>query len=579
MLFLSVIRGRFSGSGHLRATRAGTRHAAALLLVFFVVAGCRTAGPSRDSVETLATYDGGGITREEYDDWLVAKNRDPDPERLREDLEKIAVTEVLAEAGESGMDPVDRFMVERAEVRVLARTFQEFQSLRDISFTDEELRHAFEGNPQNLYKPQKYRLYEVFLRIPPEATPEEWAAKREEAQELRRRILEGAEIGGLAREHSDSDTRLRGGYVGVVDPAVLAPEISEAVSELEVGEITPVLETPDGLLVLSCDLVVPERRNTFEGSRDKVRSILVRRESQRRWERLQGELLLKADPAYDLRALQDPDTPDSTPVVRFNGEVWKLNQASALIRSGSRADASMVQLREPAVRSLLDGAVVQSMSARMARELGLDGDQRVQARVRWARKEILSMQELARRVALRLTPPGNGEIEYEITSNPARYRQPPAYLLSVIRIGGSPSDLRARYQNGARLAAQLEAGTIEFGEAAISGSDHASAAEGGDVGWLTPPQLAGLGSAVAASVLEMEVGEIKGPVQEGAAIWILELRDDREPRSMTFSEARPVAEQRLGNHRARSLQIEIEAEILNSMRIEANGNLPVSEIR
>jgi hypothetical protein len=259
--------------------------------------------------------------------------------------------------------------------------------------------------------------------------------------------------------------------------------------------------------------------------------------------------------------------------------VWRRDQALALIRSGSRADASVVQWREAASRSVLDRAVVQSMSARMACELGLDGDTRVEARVRWARKEVLSMQELARRVGRRLEPPGIEEITKEIESNPSRYRHPHEVMLSVIKMDGSPADLRARYQHGARLVAQLEAGTAEFGDLAISVSDHASAADGGDLGWVSRTQLPALGSTVAATVLEMEVGEIKGPVQEGAAIWILELRDQRGPRSMALGEAQSLAEQNLGNHRARSLQIEIEAEILSSMRLEANGIVPVSEVQ
>ncbi|MCD4748867.1 MAG: peptidylprolyl isomerase [Thermoanaerobaculales bacterium] len=548
-----------------------------LVLLLLAAGGCSTTHLP-DSTLPLAIYPGGEITLAEYRDWQLAKRKAGDP--LREDLERLAVTNILASAAQEEnllSDPVTNFMVRRAEEAVLARALQEIQG-ESMSFTEDELRAAFEGRPENLFKPRKYRLHEIFLRSALDVSPETEAKYRRKAEALRIQLEEGADIAAMAREFSDSQTRFRGGYVGVVDPAKLAPSIAEAVVKLEEGELTPVLRTPDGFLILFCDFIVPERRNTFDENREKVRSILVRRETRRKWERLQQKLLEEAGPHYAFRALQDPETPEETIVLRHAGGELTYRQAATLLRSSARSGTNFSQWPESRLKAALDASIVQSMAARRARDLGLDQGPEIQARLRWRRKETLSMQELARMVSQRITAPSPEEIRKEIENNPLRYRLPAESLLSGIRLDGTAEDLRSRYEEATGLVEGIRAGELDFAKAAGRRSDHPSAAKDGDLGRHTQAQLASLGSSVAANVQEMELDEIRGPIQEKAALWILQLRDRSDPRPMDFAEARPLAEERLGNRHARALQLEIEAEILEGFRLMEQQTRPEGRV-
>jgi len=67
---------------------------------------------------------------------------------------------------------------------------------------------------------------------------------RKKAENIRRRLLEGADFQTMARQESDLPSAADGGDLGIFQKDELADYMRVAVLELEPGEITPVLETP-----------------------------------------------------------------------------------------------------------------------------------------------------------------------------------------------------------------------------------------------------------------------------------------------------------------------------------------------
>jgi len=533
----------------------------AAIFVTGALGGCRSSN-ERPPDSPLAVFKGGKITQSRYHDWLTAKNKRPDGDRLRKDLERIAVTLALADAAVADSlpgEPAVAIAVERTENAVLSRVLRRSLT-EEIEFSEEELRRAFEGRPDNLYKPKKYRLHEIFLKAPSDMDDETTAQRRFLAEDLRRRLLGGEPIEELAREYSDSSTRYRGGHVGVVEADRLGPEIAAAVSRLSGGDVSDVLRTGDGFIILSCDLVVPERRNTFEESREKVRSILVRREARRRWERLQADLLAEAAPRYDLEAIRDPGTPPEQVVVRYSDGELTFAEARALLGVSS-------ETADETISGILDAFIVGRITAARARAAGLDRAPETASRLRWKRLETLSLEELARRVSQRATPPDDEDVRREIEEHPSRYREPETFLVSAIRLDGEPDDLPQRWKRSKGLVERLRSGELDFKTVAGEVSDHPSAEEGGDLGWQNRAQLGALGTTVAAVVDEMSPGEIRGPIQEGSAVWIVLLHEKRPPRPMERQRAEALARQRLGNVRARAAQLEIEKTIVEDLRI------------
>jgi parvulin-like peptidyl-prolyl isomerase len=66
-------------------------------------------------------------------------------------------------------------------------------------------------------------------------------AQKKVAEELRRRVLEGADFGDLARLYSEDSTAESGGDWGWIDEKTLNETLSKAAFRLKAGEVSPVI--------------------------------------------------------------------------------------------------------------------------------------------------------------------------------------------------------------------------------------------------------------------------------------------------------------------------------------------------
>ena len=69
---------------------------------------------------------------------------------------------------------------------------------------------------------------------------------RKRAEEARQEVLNGGDFGILARQSSDLPSAEDGGDLGVFQEDELASYMRDAILELNVGEISPIIETPTG---------------------------------------------------------------------------------------------------------------------------------------------------------------------------------------------------------------------------------------------------------------------------------------------------------------------------------------------
>jgi len=541
------------------------RHVLVGLLVSTSLLVLISCGGEQRLPDVVATYEDGEVTRDEYLSWLSAHRLDDSPQERRDRLERIAMTELLAmRAVARGADdePAVGLLVAQAENELLLAALRRRLG-EGIVFTDEEARRAFEANPDNAFKPRALRLRNIFKQAPVGGPQRESVRLRME--EIRGELLAGADFAELARRESESQTRFRGGNMGMVDPSELQSEVAEKVVGLQPGEITEVIGIEDGWVILMCFGIREERRNTFEDVADTVHSILRRRELKRRMTELEEELVASAAASYDLETAGRESAPPDAVVLRFGDARLAVADLERLLAGRRPGAPPRGEMGEPALRRMMDRHIFLVMAGRRAREQGLDSDPEFAERIVWKRSEILALHEIKARVRERFTPPTEGEVRAFWESNQNRFRHPAEYRLSVIRSGGDIASLQHRLRHAKELATALRAGEIDFDDAARAHSDHPSAAGGGDLGWVSRTQLMALGVELFRTITAMRPGEISAPVQRDTELWIVWLRDARPGRPLEYSEAQERVERQLGNQRVQALQTEVEAEVRVSL--------------
>lgn len=160
-----------------------------------------------------------------------------------------------------------------------------------VRITPEQVRSEYEKNKDRYFIPEKIKYSIIVLNRG--ATPEEQAAKREEAEKIRKQLLDGADFNEMAKTVSEGARSAEGGAFPWMQPKDIRPELQETLKTLPAGEISPIITTENEL----CIVKVEARRNaaykSFDEVRENIKASLSRKESERlknRWiERLKKE--------------------------------------------------------------------------------------------------------------------------------------------------------------------------------------------------------------------------------------------------------------------------------------------------
>lgn len=126
-----------------------------------------------------------------------------------------------------------------------------------VKVTDADIEAVYKANSQLFDKPETLKLHTIAIAAPVTGGDGERRGARARAESLRQQLASGADFAQLARQHSDDPTRQWGGEM---DPAPLdkLPEWLRApAAKLAPGQLSPVIETPDGYHLFRLDARVP----------------------------------------------------------------------------------------------------------------------------------------------------------------------------------------------------------------------------------------------------------------------------------------------------------------------------------
>lgn len=136
------------------------------------------------------------------------------------------------------------------------------------SLTPADIRNYIETTPEEDLPiiPTKYRIRQIGVYPDREAAAME---VRERLLSLRERVINGEKFATLARMYSqDPGSSSRGGELGMAPKSIYWPEFSDAAMSLKVGQVSQVVETPDGFHII--ELVAKE------GDMFNARHILIK---------------------------------------------------------------------------------------------------------------------------------------------------------------------------------------------------------------------------------------------------------------------------------------------------------------
>ena len=193
----------------------------------------------------------------------------------REVAEALAIERIVL-AGvtdlQQELDALDDGFAERRNSAYLQAWYR--QAADKIEPDDHEIEEYFQANQQQMGSSRRFSLSNIFYRHRDPADPDQTVNL---LNEIKARIDAGETFSAIAREYSESETRLRDGLVGHLTQDKLPQPLQDITAELKAGEVSEPLLVKGGAVLIMIENVTPAVLPDLETQASGIRRLLIER--------------------------------------------------------------------------------------------------------------------------------------------------------------------------------------------------------------------------------------------------------------------------------------------------------------
>jgi peptidyl-prolyl cis-trans isomerase SurA len=177
-----------------------------------------------------------------------------DDTQLEQALQRIAAGNKMSliqfrEALQKDGIPFVKFREDIREEMTIARV-REREVENKIAISEGEIDNHLSGDSAKGGVGEEFEVAHILLRSPESASPEQIQKLKAKADQVFERLKKGEDFAQMAAAYSDSPDGLQGGSLGMRTADRLPGIFSEIVSKLNVGEIAPILRSPNGFHIV-----------------------------------------------------------------------------------------------------------------------------------------------------------------------------------------------------------------------------------------------------------------------------------------------------------------------------------------
>ena len=139
------------------------------------------------------------------------------------------------------------------ERQMLVSQVQQMEVLNKVNMTDVEAREYYDTHLEEFTAPAQATIREVLVAVPEGASGVNVFADEQAktvAQTTAARVRDGEDFATVAAEVSDSPSKANGGMIGPLLVDDYSESIQDFIRDLEVGEVTDPIRTPQGYQVI-----------------------------------------------------------------------------------------------------------------------------------------------------------------------------------------------------------------------------------------------------------------------------------------------------------------------------------------
>lgn len=124
---------------------------------------------------------------------------------------------------------------------------------KPVKLSNKEVKEYFDKNRERFREPEKIRLRQILIKLPPYTSNEGWEKGKKKAEDILTELKAGKDFSRLAKESSDDPSKEKGGDMGLIHRGRLEPFIEDIAFSMKVGEISDVIQTIYGYHIIKLE--------------------------------------------------------------------------------------------------------------------------------------------------------------------------------------------------------------------------------------------------------------------------------------------------------------------------------------
>jgi parvulin-like peptidyl-prolyl isomerase len=165
------------------------------------------------------------------------------------------------------------------------------QAVRAVPAPDQaQVMAYYNANPEKFTEPEQLRVAVIMLKVEPSSPKAAWDKSAEEAQELIKKLREGADFEALARARSGDPSAAKGGDMGYLHNGMLPDGAQDVVNPMKVGELSSPVRLLEGVAIFRLTDRKVSKLNSFDKVRGRAQELLTRDLGEQAWKNLLSSL-------------------------------------------------------------------------------------------------------------------------------------------------------------------------------------------------------------------------------------------------------------------------------------------------
>ena len=455
----------------------------------------------------------------------------------REIAETLAIEDiVLADIPdrEQALAELDDNFVEQRNAVLLSAFSRQLAEQTEV--TDAEIQQYFDEHKEELRTPRQFTLYNIFRRHKNADSPDESV---EFLLELKSRIEAGETFASIAREYSDSETRLRDGVVGSLSEQQLPDRLREYTADLKNGQLSDPILVSGGAILIKIENASPAIEPDLNRNRN---AIMNRLKEERMQSAIDSRLANQDIPAGALVYAADEllDQLDSEDVYQLVFDLGGQQLTIAEFREMAGLKASDVAADMPEDQRVMTLEFYAQLQRRRLLLINLlASEEPAIIKLREQAEQPLKKERLTRLVDKQLqsdmwrsVDQKTDALERFFEDNSHHYQSPLKFKLQIWHLPFND------YPSKQLVSMELLRIEIEQGEQTLASAAEILGGSVEDLGWREFTDLNELPQKARSYLLQAETGGYSIPYQQDETIHMIWLEGRQEPEALDYEAVR-----------------------------------------